>query len=78
MNPALKNVISIIREMTVANAPGESGGYTGQSSTPETTGGFDPLQGFAMTRFGTVDRRNKTYKKKYDQWLRSLGLLKSK
>jgi hypothetical protein len=42
MNP-LDKIINIIRENMVANPPGTSGGYTGQSSTPETTGGFDTI-----------------------------------
>ena len=74
MSP-LDRIISIIREdAMVANQPGEGGGFGG--SSPEPRAGFDPVMGFTLTRFGRVDRRNtRQYKKKYDNWLRSMGLL---
>jgi hypothetical protein len=40
---SLDKIIKIIRENMVANPPGTSGGYTGQSATPEITGGFDTV-----------------------------------
>lgn len=71
----LDKIISLIREdVTIANSPGEGGGFGG--SSPEPRAGFDILTGLTLTRFGRVDRRNtKKYKSKYDRWLRSNGLL---
>jgi len=38
----LDKIISIIREQMVANAPGGSGGFGGQSDPKGPTAGFDP------------------------------------
>jgi hypothetical protein len=71
----LDRIISIIREdVTTANAPGEGGGFGG--SSPDPRAGYDTIMGMNLTRRGKIDRRNtKNYKKKYNSWLKSLGLL---
>jgi len=44
-NRKLDRIIQIIREnMMVANAPGESGGFSG-SANPKGPAGFDPVMG---------------------------------
>lgn len=71
----LDKIIQIVREdVTVANSPGQGGGFS--STSPDPTAGYDKPLGVNLTRFGKIDRRHtKKYKKKYDNWLRSLGLL---
>jgi hypothetical protein len=71
----LDRIISILREdVTIANPPGEGGGFGGSAETPRS--GYDPLMSFNLTRRGKVDKRNtKSYKKQYNKWLKSLGLL---
>ncbi len=71
----LDKIISIIKEDAMtANAPGEGGGFGGSSDQP--TAGYDPVMGMNLTRRGKIDKRNtKVYKKKYDNWLKALGLL---
>lgn len=70
----LDRVITIIREdAMVANSPGQGGAFGGKSQQP--TAGFDPVMGFARRKSGFVDKRNKSYKKRYDNWLKSLGHL---
>jgi hypothetical protein len=70
----LDKVISIVREdVTVANSAGQGGGFGGNSSQP--TAGFDPIMSFVRRKSGLVDKRNKNYKRSYDKWLRSMGLL---
>jgi hypothetical protein len=70
----LDRVISIIREdVTVANQTGEGGAFGGNSSEP--TAGYDPLMGLVRRKSGLIDRRSKAYKKKYYNWLKSMGML---
>ena len=72
----LDRVIQIVRENMVANVPGQSGGFGGSSADP--TAGFDPkteLGMFRRTIGGLVDKRSKQYSKKYEEWLKSMGLL---
>lgn len=72
----LDKVIQIVRENMVANAPGQSGAFSGSSEDP--TAGFDPkteLGMFRRTIGGLVDKRSKQYNKKYEAWLKSMGLL---
>ncbi len=74
----LDRVIQIVRENMVANAPGQSGGFSGSSSSEGPTAGFDPkneLGMFRRTIGGLVDKRSKQYSKKYEEWLKSMGLL---
>ena len=62
----------------VANAPGQSGGFSGNSPAEGPTAGFDPkteLGMFRRTIGGLVDKRSKQYDKKYEAWLKSMGLL---
>lgn len=37
--------IQMIREQMVANAPGESGGFSGSANPKGPTAGFDPVMG---------------------------------
>lgn len=70
----LDRVITIIREeLMTANPAGEGGGFGG--SSPEPRAGFDPVMGLVRRKSGLVDRRSKYYKRQYDSWLRSSGLL---
>lgn len=71
----LDKIIQIVREdVTIANAPGQGGGFG--SASPSPTAGYDNPLNDTLTRFGKVDRRRtKKYKKQYNSWLRSLGLL---
>lgn len=74
----LDRVIQIVRENMVANAPGQGGGFGGNSPAEGPTAGFDPkteLGMFRRTIGGLVDRRSKQYSKKYEEWLKSMGLL---
>lgn len=62
----------------VANAVGQSGGFGSNSPAEGPTAGFDPkteLGMFRRTIGGLVDKRSKQYNKKYEQWLKSMGLL---
>lgn len=43
MKKPLKKVISLIKEMMVANAAGTGGGFGGSSDPKGPTAGFDPL-----------------------------------
>jgi hypothetical protein len=61
MNPKkIDRIISIIREQMVANAPGGSGGFSGQSDAKGPTAGFDPVMGKVQKRY---------WKGKRKQWL---------
>ena len=74
----LDRIIQIIRENMVANQPGQSGGFGGNSSAEGPTAGFDPkteLGMFRRTIGGLVDKRSGQYNKKYESWLKSMGLL---
>jgi hypothetical protein len=74
----LDKIIQLIRENMVANATGSGGGFGGNSPQEGPTAGFDPkveLGMFRRTIGGLVDRRSKTYSKKYESWLKSMGLL---
>ncbi len=71
-------VIQIVRENMVANSPGQGGGFSGSSPAEGSTAGFDPkteLGMFRRTIGGLVDKRSKHYSKKYEEWLKSMGLL---
>ena len=43
MKKPLKKVISLIKEMMVANAAGTGGGFSGASDAKGPTAGFDPV-----------------------------------
>ena len=43
MKKPLKKVISLIREMMVANAAGTGGGFSGSADAKGPTAGFDPV-----------------------------------
>ncbi len=71
-------VIQIVRENMVANSPGQGGGFGADVPKEGPTAGFDPkieLGTFRRTIGGLVDRRSKQYSKKYEAWLKSMGLL---
>lgn len=55
----LDKIISIIREQMVANTPGVSGGFGGQSDAKGPTAGFDPIMKF----------KRRFFKGKRKQWL---------
>lgn len=70
----LDRIISIIREdLTAGNAAGQGGAFGANS--PDPTAGFDPVMGLVRRKSGLIDRRSKQYRKQYDHWLRSSGLL---
>ena len=55
-NRKLDRIIQIIREnMMVANAPGESGGFSGSANPKGPVAGFDPVMG------KTARRKKKKY-----------------
>jgi hypothetical protein len=64
-----KRILSIIKEMMVANAPGGSGAY-GSNADPLTKGGFDPLMGFRNKKKGNVDFRK--VPNNYKSWVKNL------
>lgn len=55
----LDRIISIIKEQMVANAPGGSGGFGGQSDAKGPTAGFDPV----------MKLKRRFFKGKRKQWL---------
>jgi hypothetical protein len=70
----LDRVIVIIREdLMTANSAGEGGGFGADSKDPRA--GYDPVMGLMKRKSGLVDRRSKNYKRQYDAWLRTSGLL---
>lgn len=74
----LDKIIQIIRENMVANATGQGGGFSGNSPMEGPTAGLDPISDLKMFRRtigGLVDKRTKQYHKKYETWLKSMGLL---
>lgn len=63
-----KKIVSIIKEMMVANAPGSSGGVT---SSGITISGFDPLIKFKnKKKSNNIDFRK--VPKNYKTWVRSI------
>jgi hypothetical protein len=71
----IDEIIKIVREeMTVANSPGESGGF-GENSPKEgpTAGYSQPMFGLRTKKNGKLDERN-PFIKKYRTILNSLGL----
>lgn len=65
----LDKVISIIKEMMVANSPGTSGGFSSASNAEGPTSGFDPLLQFRKN--SKVDFRR--VPKNYKTWVNSLN-----
>lgn len=75
MSP-LDRIILIIREdAMIANSPGQGGAFSGNSEASGPTAGYDNLMGLVRRKSGLIDRRTRAYKKQYDSWLRSSGLL---
>lgn len=64
----IDRIISIIREMMVANSPGSSSGFSGDSPSKGPTAGFDPLLGFRKRN--KIDYRK--VPKNYKSWVKSL------
>lgn len=72
----IEEIIKLVREeITVANSPGQSGGF-GENSPKEgpTAGYSQPMFGLPVRRNGKLDQRN-PFIKKYNTLLKSLGLL---
>lgn len=46
----LDKIIKIIREQMVANAVGDSGGFSGSSDPKGPTAGFDPVMGLTRRK----------------------------
>lgn len=72
----IDEIIKLVREeITVANPPGQSGGF-GENSPKEgpTAGYSQPMFGLPVRRNGKLDQRN-PFIKKYNTLLKSLGLL---
>jgi hypothetical protein len=65
----IDKIITIIKEMMVANPPGTSGGFT-SSGDPKYSAGFDPLLQFKNKNKNTVDFRR--VPKKYKDWVKYL------
>jgi len=53
--------IQMIREQMVANAPGESGGFSGSANPKGPTAGFDPMMGMTRRKYakGGIGSRKK-------------------
>lgn len=66
---SLDKVITIIKEMMVANSPGTSGGFSSASNAEGPTSGFDPLLQFKKN--SKVDFRR--VPKNYKMWVNSLN-----
>ena len=61
----LNKIISIVREeMMTANAPGNSGGFGGDSTAKGPRAGFDPVMGKAKRRKNTIGLWSSSLKKK--------------
>lgn len=72
----IDEIIRLVREeITVANQPGQSGGF-GENSPKEgpTAGYTQPMFGLPLKRNGKLDSRN-PFIKKYKTLLSSLGLV---
>ena len=72
----IDEIIQMVREeMTVANAPGQSGGF-GENSPKEgpTAGYSQPMFGLRRNKNGKLDQRN-PFIKKYRIILKSLSLI---
>jgi len=75
-NYKIEEIIKLVREeMTVANAPGQSGGFGELSPKEGPTAGYtQPMFGLPVRRNGRLDVRN-PFVKKYRMLLTSLGLI---
>jgi len=74
----LDRIIHLIRENMIANSPGQGGAFGADSPSDGPTAGVDKefdLGMFRRTISGLVDKRTKQYNKKYEKWLKSMGLL---
>jgi hypothetical protein len=71
----IDEIIKLVREeMTIGNAPGQSGGFGEKSPSEGPTAGVShPMFGLPMKRNGKLDNRN-PFIKKYQTLLKSLGL----
>ena len=63
-------VISIIREMMVANQPGKSGGFSSSSPAKGPTAGFDTLIKLKKTKNDKIDYRK--VPKSYKRWVKNI------
>jgi hypothetical protein len=63
-------VISIIREMMVANQPGKSGGFSSSSPAKGPTAGFDTLIKLKKTKNDKIDYRK--VPESYKRWVKNI------
>lgn len=72
----IDEIIQLVREeMMVANAPGQSGGFSNSADPEGPVAGYDTImKGFPVRRSGKYDKRN-PFIKKYELLLKSLGLV---
>lgn len=67
----IDRIINNLKEMMVANQPGESGGFTSSSNSSGPTAGFDQvLSSFRRRRNDLIDYRS--VKKDHKRWLKSI------
>jgi hypothetical protein len=70
----IDEIIRLVREeMTVANQPGQSGGFSSSSPAEGPTAGFDPVMSFPIRRKrnGKFDLRHsltRKYKQFFQHW----------
>jgi hypothetical protein len=73
----IDEIIQLVREeMMTANAPSQSGGFSGSSPKEGPTAGVDPIISFPIRRKnnGKLDKRT-PFIKKYEMLLKSLNLI---
>lgn len=65
----LDRIINNLREMMVANAPGESTGLTSSAAKEGPVAGFDPVLGFSRRKRNPDMFDMRTIPKKYRRWI---------
>lgn len=70
----IDRIVNNLKEMMVANPPGQSGGFSGNSSASGPTAGFDPVLDFVRKKRSSIT--NKVDYRKVDpklrKWLKSV------
>jgi hypothetical protein len=65
----IDRIVNNLREMLVANTPGESGGLSTSAVPKGPVAGFDPLIGFSRRRKAPDLFDMRTIPKKYRRWI---------
>jgi len=63
-------ILNTLKEMMVANSPGQSGGFTSPSNSSGPTAGFDPLLYYKRTKKDKIDQRS--VHPSHRRWLKSV------